>query len=40
MFAFAVEQGEWTASVPDSETVFDTIVFEDGRWDDYDEEVG
>lgn len=28
------------ASVPDSETVFDTIVFEDGRWDDYDEEVG
>ena len=32
-------QGEWKAKVPESSTVFDTIVFEDGRWDEYDEEV-
>ncbi|KAL7410025.1 hypothetical protein BDY24DRAFT_189840 [Mrakia frigida] len=31
-------EGEWKAKVPDSDTVFEDIVFEDGRWDEYDEE--
>ena len=34
-----VQQGEWKAKVPESSTVFEDIVFEDGRWDEYDEEV-
>ncbi|CED85110.1 Uncharacterized conserved protein [Phaffia rhodozyma] len=31
-------EGTWRCGVPDRETTFEDVVFEDGRWDEYDEE--